>query len=511
MRPSKTLARSIAFTLGLTLLAGCQTPPVAVVSTVAPQGPAASQGEAASQIKPSEWRVAKVGDQTQYLVEFDGDSTPKGFEKAITQAGGSVQEIYEDVGLASVLSSRSDFEQKAGKIPGVQSVVEDRVVNWFSSDGMRAMPVKGANNTQVGRPNFTYSPMQWGMKAIQAPEAWAEGATGKGVTVAVLDSGIDTTHSEFAGRIHWASRSFIKNDGPDGKVNSLMDLRGHGTHVAGIIAAAADGKGVTGVAPHARILALKVNDYRGESNFDQVIKGIVYAASLGADVINMSFGARFLPGDKAGEQLNRKMQKAVRFAFRRGAVVVSSVGNERTDYDTIPDKRIPAMLEHNIGVSATGPTGFAADGSLENVDAFAAFFSNSGKRIVDLSAPGGGVILTPTGISPAGLIYSTWSNYAVEQVVEGMPFQPAPYFMMGGTSMAAPHVAGVAALVISKRGQLRAQPKQVVETLFDTADDLGEAGFDAKFGEGRVNAFKAVSATKPSPGRSLLNLLLRLW
>lgn len=493
MRPSKKLGSAIAFTLGLTLLAGCQSQRTALVQTVAPQ--------AAAPIKASEWRVATVGDQTQYLVEFTGDATPKGFEQAIAKAGGTVQEIHDGAGLASVLSRQADFAKKAGKISGVESVVEDRVVNWFASDSTHAAPVEGSDDAQVGSADFSFSPMQWGLKAIQAPEAWAAGATGKGVTVAVLDSGIDTTHSEFAGRIHWASRSFIRNDGPNGDDNSLMDLRGHGSHVAGIIAAAADGKGVTGVAPHARILALKVNDYRGESNFDQVIRGIVYASNMGADVINMSFGARFLPGDKAGEELNRKMQKAVRFAFRRGAVVVSSVGNERTNYDTIPDMRIPAMIEHSIGVSATGPTGFGPDGSLVNVDAFASFFSNSGKRIVDLSAPGGGVILTPSGISPAGLVYSTWSNFAVKQTVEGMPFQPAPYFMMGGTSMSAPHVAGVAALVISQRGHFRAQPKQVVETLFETADDLGDAGYDAKFGEGRVNAFKAVAATKPHPGK----------
>lgn len=488
MRPSTNLARAIAFTLGLTFLAGCQSQPSALISTVAPQGHAL-------QPKVSEWRIASVDGQTQYLVEFKGDDAPKGFEKSLQQAGGTLKEIYEGVGLATVLSSHPNFEKKAGSIPGVENVVADRVVNWFSSDTAHAAPAPAGEDAQVGSPELPYGAMQWNLQAIQAPEAWAEGATGKGVTVAVLDSGIDYTNPEFAGRIHWASRSFIKNDGPNGDNNSVLDLRGHGSHVAGIIAAAADGKGVTGVAPNASIMALKVNDYRGESNFDQVINGIVYASVMGADVINMSFGARFAPGDTYGEALKRKMQKAVRFAFRRGAVVVSSVGNERTNYDTVSDFRIPAMLDHNIGVSATGPS-VGTD-----YDSFASFYSNSGKRIVDLSAPGGGVILTPTGMSPAGFIYSTWSNHAVPQVVEGMPFQPAPYFTMAGTSMAAPHVAGVAALVISKRAHFRAQPEKVVETLFETADDLGAAGFDALFGEGRVNAYKAVAATPTHPGK----------
>ncbi len=497
MRPSKNLARTMAFTLGLTLLAGCQSQPTALVATVAPQGNALQQ-------KTTEWRVASVGNRTQYLVEFTGDSIPKDFKKALAQVGGTLADSYEGVGLATVLSSHPDFEENAARIAGVESIVADRVVNWFSADSVQAMPVNGSDDSQVGSSDLTFSPMQWGLKAIHAPEAWTAGATGKGVTVAVLDSGIDYTNPEFAGRIHWASRSFIQNDGPNADNNDVLDLRGHGSHVAGIIAAAADGTGVTGVAPHARLMALKVNNYKGESNFDQVIKGIVYASSAGADVINMSFGARFAQGDAAGESLNRKMQKAVRFAFRRGAVVVSSVGNERTNYDNNTDIRIPAMLEHNIGVSATGP----ATGT--DYDSFANFYSNSGKRIVDLAAPGGGVIITPTGISPAGFIYSTWSNHAVRQTVEGMPFQPAPYFMMAGTSMAAPHVAGVAALVISKRGHFRAQPKKVVATLFESADDLGAAGFDAQFGEGRVNAFAAVSATKPHPGRGWQNSV-RFW
>lgn len=493
MRHRTNLARSIAFTLGLALLAGCQVQPTGTLSTVAPR----TQPVQA----PSEWRVASVGGQTQYLVEFDGDEIPEGFAGAVAKAGGSVSETFDGAGLATVLSSDPQFEKKAGKIKGVSSVIADRVVNWFASDNAYAAPAGSEDAKLAAAPaSFTYSPLQWGLKAIQAPEAWAEGATGKGVTVAVLDSGIDTTNPEFKGRIHWASRSFIQNDGPSGNNWSVLDLRGHGSHVAGIIAANADGVGVTGIAPHAQILALKVNNYKGESNFDQVIRGIYFASAMGADVINMSFGVRFAPGDKAGEALNRKMKKAVRYAFRRGAVVVSSVGNERTNYDAIPDMRIPAMLEHNIGVSATGPTGLM-DGVLQNVDSFSGFFSNYGNRIVDLSAPGGGVIIGPTGINPAGLIFSTWSNHAVNQIVEGMPFQPAPYFYMGGTSMSAPHVAGVAALVISKRGHFRAQPKKVVDTLFDTADDLGASGSDPQFGHGRVNAYKAVAETKEHPGK----------
>jgi len=500
MNLSRRVTRPIAFTLGLTLLAGCQLAPS---NSLAPATTAPSSIAPLAAKPASEWKVAKVGNDTQYLIEFKGDNIPKNFEKDLQKAGGTVSSLYEGAGLATVLSSQSNFLEKAGMISGVENVVADSEVDWSESDLVYAAPIDGELEAQAGA-SIPYGAQQWGLKTIQAPEAWANGATGQGVLVAVLDSGIDYTNSEFAGQIDPRSRSFINGDGPNADNFDVMDMNGHGSHVAGIIAARADGVGVTGVAPHAKILALKVNNYKSVSNFDTVIKGIYYASMNGADVINMSLGGGFKVGDPRGEELKRTMGRAVKFAFNRGAVVVSSVGNNRTNYDNTTDFRLPAMLDHNIGVSATGPS-VGTD-----YDSFASFFSNYGKRLVDLSAPGGGVIIKNGQMSPAGFIYSTWSTKAIPQTIEGMPTQAAPYFALAGTSMAAPHVAGSAALVISKRGHFRAQPRKVVETLFETADDLGAEGFDAYFGEGRVNAFKAVQETKTHPGQGWRNTV-RFW
>lgn len=500
MNLSRRVTRPIAFTLGLTLLAGCQLAPS---NTIAPATTAPTTIAPMAAKTATEYRVAKVGNDTQYLVEFTGDNIPKHFEKEIQKAGGTIASLYDGAGLATVLSSHPNFVKLAGKIPGVDNVVVDYEVNWGETDLVFAAPVDGELEAQAGAA-IPYGAQQWGLKTIQAPEAWADGATGRGVTVAVLDSGIDYTNPEFAGQIDFRSTSFIKGDGPNGDVNDVMDLNGHGSHVAGIVAAKADGVGVTGVAPHAKIMAIKVNNYKSVSNFDTVIKGIYYASTMGADVINMSLGGGFKVGDPRGEELKRTMGRAVKFAFNRGAVVVSSVGNNRTNYDNTTDFRLPAMLDHNIGVSATGPS------TGTDYDSFASFFSNYGKRLVDLSAPGGGVIIKNGQMSPAGFIYSTWSTKAIPQTIEGMPTQAAPYFALAGTSMAAPHVAGAAALVISKRGHFRAQPRKVVETLFETADDLGTPGFDAYFGEGRVNAYKAVAATKEHPGKGWRNTV-RFW
>ncbi|MNX02518.1 Thermophilic serine proteinase precursor [compost metagenome] len=501
MNPSRRVTRPIAFTLGLTLLAGCQMAPTGTTApaTVAPSTLAPMAAKA------TEWQVAKVGEDTQYLVEFTGDAIPANFAKEIEKAGGKVASLYDGAGIATVLSARPDFAQKVANLRGIQKILVDHVVYWGDRN-LWCLPVDHPLRPKPGAP-IPYGERQWNLQVIKAPEAWNAGATGRGVTVAVLDSGIDYTNPEFSGQIDPRSRSFIEADGPDGNVYDILDLNGHGSHVSGIIAAKADGTGVTGVAPHAKILALKVLNYRSVANFDTVIKGIYYASMNGADVINMSLGGGFAEGDPRGEELKKTMGRAVKFAFRKGSVVVSSVGNNRTNYDTTTDFRLPAMLDHNLGVSGTGPS------TGTDYDSFANFYSNYGKRLVDLSAPGGGVIIKNGQLSPDGFIYSTWSTKAIPQTIEGMPTQAAPYFALAGTSMAAAHVSGAAALVVSKRGNLRTQPKKIVETLFETADDLGTTGFDAYFGEGRVNAYQAVRETKTVPGLGLIlrNLISRLW
>lgn len=459
---------SILSLLSMIVFTGCGTVPGPVTPDKTPVRTSEGSQEAS--------RVSKVGPETKYLVEFDANTLPAGFEQAVKKAGGSVHELYAEAGLASVLSQQVDFAERLAQLPGVKAVTADQVRTWNSPPPAVA-PVTLTPD----------SPAQWNLQAIHAPEAWAT-STGKGAIVAVLDSGIDPEHPEFKGRIHPASTSFIQGDGPAGDNFDLTDLRGHGTHVAGIIGAAADGQGVTGVAPEAILLALKVTNFKGEADFDAVIKGIVHASRERADVITMSFGKILDPQDADSAALIQAVNRAVRFAHRRGSLVVASVGNERTDFDKLTSERIPVTLEHVLGVSATGPS------TGTDYDTFASFYCNYGQRIVDVAAPGGGVILRDGKMTMDGFITSTWSNKAVNQVVEGIPFAPAPYFKMAGSSMAAPHAAGVAALVVAKERRAHTDPQHLLELLTRTADDRGDAGFDAKFGHGRLNALQAVLA-----------------
>jgi subtilisin family serine protease len=221
-----------------------------------------------------------------------------------------------------------------------------------------------------------------------------------------------------------------------------MDVQGHGTHVAGIVAANADnGYGVVGIAPSAKVLAVRVLDAEGSGNYSQVANGIVYAADQGADVINLSLGG------PAGAEV---LRSAVLYAASRGAVVTCATGNDGAD--TIG---YPARYDGCVAVGAT-----------DRYDKRAGF-SNRGSGI-DITAPGAQVLSTTIGSG-----HEAWD----------------------GTSMATPYVSGVAALLVSQGLRRRA----VIDTLRATARDLGASGADTTFGAGRVDAGAAVLAASRQP------------
>jgi subtilisin family serine protease len=286
------------------------------------------------------------------------------------------------------------------------------------------------NDVQVKHvPSDPHYGSQWHHQKIESEAAWTRSKGSREVIVAVIDDGVDLYHPDLQGRI------VSPYDAVKGTSGSIPAGE-HGTHVAGIVAGSIDnGHGGTGVAPNARIMPINV--FRGEFAYtSDMIKGIHYAVSAGADIINMSLGTY---------QYSSSFEAAVQHAYQNGAVIVAAAGNESTSF-----KSYPAAYPNVISVSAT------------NSSDAKAYFSNYGTSI-DLAAPGSN-------------IYST------------LPY--GFYGAMSGTSMAAPVVAGVAALVWSSEPGL--SNKQVESTLFSTADDLGLAGKDEKFGHGRVNAKKAL-------------------
>jgi ABC-type phosphate transport system substrate-binding protein len=261
---------------------------------------------------------------------------------------------------------------------------------------------------------------------LDLPGAW-ELSRGAGVVVAVIDTGTRLDHPDLAPNV-WTNFDEVAGNGIDDDHNGyvddvhgvdltstraaqdLSDGNGHGTHVAGIIAAAANGRGVVGVAPRAQIMTVKALDASGSGVTSAVAEGIRYAAANGAKIINMSLG---------GDAPDPRVQEAIAAAAAANVLVVCSAGNSSRDIDQQPSYPVSVPLPNLVGVASTSPNeGRSLSG-----------FSNFGRITVSLAAPGESVLST-----------SKDGGYAV----------------MSGTSMAAPHVAGVAALMASIRPDLPA-------------------------------------------------------
>jgi subtilisin family serine protease len=429
----------------------------------------------------------------------------------IEAAGGTVTARLPQIGVAVVESADTGFASRAAKVPGIRSAVYDYV---FQSEQPEATSVTDADfaNPPTSGDNDTRFDLEWGSQAIDVAGAWNQGYRGQGVIVAVLDSGISCQHPDIAPNLLAASTSFIAGEGVCHPFNSAFN---HGTHTAGIIAAPDNGIGTIGVAPQAKILAVKVlSDATGSGSFAAIIQGIVYAADHGAGVINMSLGVHGgLPvnGNGANDtsELINSTKRAIAYARAHNALTVVSAGNDAMDLDhssgvKICDndgscfvanfKAFPAELPNVLSISATAPIGWAKAPTTTFLDNLASY-SNYGSSAIAFGAPGGDAAYPGSeNCTRAGITRPCWvfdlvfapGGYAV---IGGQVF--ASYSWAAGTSMAAPHVSGVAALIIGKHGGTMA-PAEVERILRASADDLGKPGNDPAYGNGRVNASRAM-------------------
>ena len=431
-----------------------------------------------------------------FMVITTSETLPARFEKALSPYGQIVNTIPE-IGVVVIRPADSNSAGKIARLRGVQAVVPDLKVRWIEPDEF----VSEANPTSIGdnEPSFW---RQWGMDAINAPEAWNAGWTGEGVKVFILDSGIDKDNPDLEPNLNTTlSASFVPNENYYVEDGLFFN---HGTHVAGIIAAADNGKGVIGVAPHAEIVAVKVlSEYNGSGDFSWINAGIVYAANNEADVINMSLGALvarnglYFDEDNVLQKapavyiqnLILAQQRAVNYAVKKGAVVIVSAGNDYMNADGNAFVfTVPADLENVIAISATAPYGWILNqnGSLD----IPASYTNYGKSLVALAAPGGDFDFP--GSDSYGFPYYRYdmifSTGAGPNPNDGLYY----FYYAVGTSMASPHVAGVAALIIGKNGG-EMDPHEVTKQLFNTADKLDGQGMSPYYGNGRVNAYRAVT------------------
>jgi subtilisin family serine protease len=338
----------------------------------------------------------------------------------------------------------------------------------YNDAACRTAPVWWTNDPCAGN--------QWGHVNIRAPEAWSV-TRGAGATVAVVDTGSDFNHPDLgANLIRKAGSNMILNKSyvcPFMKANKrwqgssavAQDDQGHGTHVAGTVAAVTgNGVGVAGVAPAARVLPVKVLNEEGSGSDSQVARGICFAAENGADVINLSLGF-----DPAGSiivtTLGNDTEKAISYAYSKGAAIIIAAGNE-----SFPACDFPASHTKALCV-----------GSVDRRDTHS-WFSNFGTN-VGVVAPGG---LGSVFCHDDEDVWSTvWPTSIYDCGDDG-------YDSLAGTSMATPHVAGVAALIEARYGAA-ATPDFIYAKLKSTADDLGAPGVDPLYGHGRVNAYRAVT------------------
>jgi subtilisin family serine protease len=396
----------------------------------------------------------------------------------VQAAGGTVAtDLLQQTGTMVVESTNPLFADVMRSYAVVQEVGSD--FTWLAP---RAPAGGGPDDT-----SDVLESQQWSMQQISAPQAHALQAGWRAVDVGILDSGIDASHSDFDddGLVPGGSTNVDCARGRDSVAEGptpgipfpCTDNQFHGTHVAGIVAAQANNVGVTGVAPNVTLVPVKVCDSSGFCYASAVVDGITYAGDIQLDVLNMSLFAddgmigastECKPNsDPNLRALSEAVNRAVRHATKRGATVVVAAGNSDTKLDSRDDCQVvPQESPGVVDVASIGPTKQKAS------------YSSWGD--VEVAAPGGD---GETGDCTTTVLSSI----------------PAAWGCFQGTSMASPHAAGVAALIVSQYGKLgsdgdvKISPDKVKDILFRTTIDQGARGRDECFGHGRIDALRAVT------------------
>ena len=445
------------------------------------------------------------GDLTDtYLVRFKGN-IPSTFGADVAALGGEVIFAHAGVGVAAVAGlSASGASAIAGNsaVAGVDldaEVLLDAAGGEIEAADATESPAAPATALRFNR--------QWNMHTIQAAQAWAAGNLGAGVKVGILDTGIDYLHPDLVNRVDLAlSKSFLSAT-ENARVQTtwpgahpIADLNYHGTHVSATVASNA--YIYAGVTSQVTLVGLKVctpgtaaNGFRGSCPTSGTLAAILYAADNGIPVINMSLGGTFNRRDASAEggfgpSFLATINQVFGYANRKGTQIVVSAGNSALDIDHDGNGyKSYCSAPHVICVSATGPTGASSlTGPWANIDALASY-SNFGRSGISVAAPGGNAVAVTAACSGFTIVTSllacrnrfyisptNWSAFSVG---------------LAGTSMAAPHVSGVAALAVAEGARTPGQIRAAVES---GADDLGQPGTDPAYGKGRINAARSSGA-----------------
>jgi len=442
---------------------------------------------------------------SNYVVLYKQQAVGSDAASTIAKAGGTLVYTYPQIGVVIAQSESPSFRDNLLK--------DSRVENASATDGFGYQlpsqstdaegPPPGDLPNAPATDTDTLTPLQWDMRQIHTPEAHAVTGGSPSVLVGDIDTGIDFTHPDLALNIDVADSVNCLSGAPVPGL-AAQDDNGHGTHTAGTIAAASNGIGIVGVAPNVKIAGIKAGNADGYFFPEAVICAFVWAGSHNVAVTNNSYFADPYLFNCRNDPVQRAIwmaeQRAIRYAMNNGVTVVAAEGNEAEDLShptmdvTSPDfppgseqERevtnaclvIPVEIPGVVGVSATGSF-LQGTNAGQYADNLKSFYSSFGISTVDVAAPGGDSRYgTPPFVGTQGRVLSTWPAALINNCLPSRrvtdPSAPgALWCYQQGTSMASPHAAGVAALIVSRYGSSsnpqKLGPGQVAGLLQQTAD-----------------------------------------
>ena len=431
----------------------------------------------------------------RHVFVLNGERPVADIAAGIAAAGGTIEYAMDEIGVALV-SGLTDAE--AARIAaGRASVANDVDAQWLHD--MEAPVVEGEpsafaapGEASIGQPELAFFyrvGFQWNMSITDTDDAWLRQYNGiPSVRVAILDSGLDPYHQDQMGLIDVASsRAFIPSlTGPP----DWQDDHFHGTHVGGIVTS--NNIGTAGVAPDVTLVAVKVLGSTGFGSFGAIIGGIYHSAAVRVDVINMSIGAYF-PRNGNTATLIAALNRAVNFAHSRDVFVVAAAANDRRDLQHDQNMiQVPCETGVLSCISSTGPRDTPA------------YYTNYGTNAINNAAPGGDYTQSP--VYPRGMVLSLCTTRSVQGGLAVCRAREAggvtvgrTYLWAQGTSMAAPHIAGLGVYLDSQYGG-ELNGSQILTQIQQHADDLGKPGADEYYGKGRMNTCRTLPGCAADDG-----------